>query len=195
MNLTYGILYNPENAVNNNINYICSDNKIHIRFRDYTKEQVITGFEQKLAYLMTYLANYSEFKNMLERYTPDELTKCMLQSSDVKNIFEAIRYAKQINFKGFKLYQNYKKTATSLPFGDVDSNAFPIRKDTYEIIKLGSLEYFLKKLKIGLIDYLFNDGYSVIIYRKSTKDVNKKFINKENKKSNFELDSDYVPLW
>ena len=60
--LTCSVLYTPSKndlAIDSdNLKYLCRDNKIHIRFRDYNKKQVIRGFESKLTYLLTYLMNY-----------------------------------------------------------------------------------------------------------------------------------------
>ena len=39
--LTYSILYTPDQTTNPGVNYVCSDKKIHVRFRDFNKEQVI----------------------------------------------------------------------------------------------------------------------------------------------------------
>ena len=62
MALTCSILYTPSvSRIKTNIDnlkYICRDNKIHIRFKDYNKKQVIKGVEAKLTYLITYLMNY-----------------------------------------------------------------------------------------------------------------------------------------
>ena len=38
--LTYSVIYTPDLTTDTGINYVCSDNKIHIRFRDFNKPQV-----------------------------------------------------------------------------------------------------------------------------------------------------------
>ena len=57
--LSYSLVYTPDTATSELTNPVCSDKRIHIRFRDFNKPQMISGFERKLTYLMTALMNYS----------------------------------------------------------------------------------------------------------------------------------------
>lgn len=192
--LTYSIIYTPDITTNNGVNYVCSDNKIHIRFRDFNKPQVISGFERKLTYLMTYLMNYSFVSELFDHCNEKTLINALLDSIDVQKIYNAIKYDKQIDFKSFRLTSNYKRKDELVIFGKVEESAFPLTYDEFGLKKIADLETFLHKLKVGLLEYLFNDSYSIIIHEKDETDVNVKFINKELRK-NRAAESDFVELW
>ena len=181
--LTYSIFYTPswDPLSHNELNYVCSDNKIHIRFRDFDNEQVISGFERKLTYLLTYLMNYSYLPSIIGKYDDKTLIKNFSKSLDVLQVTHAIDlYISDRKSKGIKLKVNYKKSKC-LPFGSVNKDCFPLNmKD--DVIEVGSLKAFLNKLKINLDEYLFNDSYIIILRENKRKDVNNKFINKQAKK-------------
>lgn len=197
-NLTYSIYYTP-NAKNtdfDDVSYICSDKKIHIRFRDYNSEDIIVGFEKKLTYLLTYLLNYSYLPNVFGKYNERELMETFGRTNDVLDIINTIRRHLPLEeLKGFKLRTNYKKSECK-PFGDISTDVFPVEWVDKMAIK-GDLQTFLSKLKISLDDYLFNDNYMIIIRENKTINFNKKFINKANKKTNRQNLSnlDLVELW
>lgn len=196
--LTYSIYYTPSYDLkeHNDINYICSDNKIHIRFRDYNKEEIISGFEKKLTYLLTYLMNYSYLPKTVGNYDTKVLMDNFLKTDDVLEILNSIStYISAKVFKGFKLKANYKRSEC-LPFGCIDQDCFPLNCND-NIYETGSLKDFLEKLKINLTEYLFNDSYMIIIRENKGKTVNNKFINKQNKKLEKLRDSklDLVELW
>ena len=69
MSKNYALLYIPDLDTNaENINFVCSDNKIHFRFKDFIRPECIQGFEKKLTYLMTYLINSkNDIDNQLKR--------------------------------------------------------------------------------------------------------------------------------
>ena len=192
--LTYSILYTPELKTSPNINYVCSDNKIHVRFRDFNKEQIITGFEKKLTYLLSYLVNFSYINNLFDICDIKTVVNALLDSEDVKKIYNSIKYNKQIDFKCFRLTPNYKKT-DCIAFGKVLEEVFPLEYDEFGALKQATLETFLSKLKIGLLEYLFNDSYSIIIHKKQDEDINEKFKNKETRKETRLENTDYIKLW
>lgn len=197
-NLTYSIIYTPDKKSNTQgINYVCSDKKIHVRFRDFDSPQLITGFEKKLTYLMCYLMNYSYIVNLFKFCDSKILINALLESPDVKKIYEALRYSKKIEFKAFRLSLNYKKKGEEvMAFGKLEQEAFPLEYDEFGALKEATLETFLNKLKINLLEYLFNDSYSILIHKKEAEDVNAKFINKEERKNNkSELENDFIKLW
>lgn len=196
--LTYSIYYTPADDLLNAfpINYICSDNKIHSRFRDFNSEELIIGFEKKLAYLLTYLMNYSYLPRIIGDYDTDTLIKNFLKSSDVATIIAAVNIYNGSKIRGIRLRKNYNKKVDCKPFGDTDSNCFPLNiKD--DIIQCGDLNSFLSKLKISLDEYLFNDSYVIILREHREFEVNKKFINKMNKKLSRLSSSNYnvEELW
>lgn len=192
--LTYSIIYTPDLITEQGINYVCSDNKIHVRFRDFNKPQMISGFEKKLTYLVTYLMNYSYTSELFEHCNEKTLINALLDSPDMEKIYNAIKYDKQIDFKCFRLTANYKRKEERIAFGKLEQTAFPLMYDEFGAPKSADLDTFLHKLKIGLLEYLFNDSYSILIHEKTESDVNVKFVNKELRK-NRNSQSDYVELW
>lgn len=195
-NLTCGIYYSPNNKENDleKINYICADKKIHIRFRDFSEKEIISGFEKKLTYLLSYLMNFSYLPKVVDKYDSQVLITDFLKTTDVMTIYNEIKLYTHIdNIKGFKLTKNYKKKVCKA-FGEVNPYAFPLNiQDT--VVKTGNLNSFLTNFKINLIDYLFNDNYVIIIHEARTAKLSKfkrKQIRKEEKKNkNYNL----VELW
>lgn len=193
------ICYIPEELPQNELNFICSDNRVHVRFRDFDSPCVIAGFEQKLTYLLTYLMNYSYMRTTLILYSEDELIDGFLKSSDVAEINSCIRTEScNMKYKGIKLRKKYSKVKNDSykAFGSVNLACFPIHTEE-SMIKTGNLEVFLSAFKISLRDYLFNDNYIVIIDDIKTSEINKKFINKMNKKDYIASREflDVVELW
>ena len=139
--LTYSILYTPEERENPGINYVCSDNKIHVRFRDFNSPQVIKGFEKKLTYLMAYLMNYSFTSELFGHCNEKTIINALLESKDVKTIYDVIKYDMQIDFKAFRLTPNYKRKAEAKPFGDLFDLAFPLKYDEFQNNHLNSFGF------------------------------------------------------
>lgn len=192
MNLTYSLIYTPSLENTKYLDFICFDNKIHFRFKDFNKEQRIIGFEKKLTYLMCYLFNF-EFVDNINLSTNENLKK-FYKMDDVIEIYEIIRETLlNPKFKGFKAYINYKRFNKTAYFGELDKDCFPLLKDE-GVYKKGSLKTFLNLLNIDLKNYLFNDAYSILIHKNKNEVINEKFINKQNKKeSNKTLE--YEQLW
>ena len=172
--LTYSVLYTPDTKTNSQLNYVCSDKKIHVRFRDFNDEQIISGFEKKLTYLFTYLVNFSKIKELFGVCSPEIVMQALLDSSDVKQIEDDLKYKKQIDFKKFRLFVNYKRD-NCIPFGKIDNKVFPMELDERGVAKDGNLDTFLKILKVDLLEYLFNDSYSIIIHRDYHQNINNKY--------------------
>lgn len=195
-NLTYSIIYTPDAPTNKGVNYVCSDRKIHVRFRDFNKPQMISGFEKKLTYLFAYLMNFSYIVNLFEFCDQKVLINALLESEDVKKIYDSIKYDKQINFKSFRLTANYKK-GECIPFGKLDQGAFPLLYDEFNVPKTADLDTFLTKLKVNLLEFLFNDSYSILLHERNKQDddVNAKFVNKELRKNMKTTNNDYIQLW
>ena len=180
-------------------NYLCWDNKIHIRFRDYNSNQTIKGFEGKLTYLLSYLMNYGYLPKVLEKnnFKECDLIKDFLNTKAIITLCNNIRlFAMEDNFKGLKLSKNYKKDTDVIYFGKTDINCFPINDGSLEIRKDISLNSFLESFgNISLIEYLFNDAYSVVI-SEYKEDKKNKFIKKEERKLLKETSKEnFVELW
>ena len=100
------LCYTPNKAkVIENVKYTCSDNKIHIRFKDFNSPQTIKGFEAKLTYLISYLVNYCYLPTVLEDpVNEDILLKNFLQTSDLNEVLRTIKvFINPVKTNGFKL--------------------------------------------------------------------------------------------
>ena len=146
MNLTYNLVYTPSlddgyRADEKDINWLCSDRKIHIRLRDYNKPEVIVGFINKLTYLVTYLVN-SGCTASLEsmRENPDKYLSTFCENDEsflhlvdfIKSSLHDSRYS------GIKVTKVYRKKKVNKPnsFGIISDGAMPV-EDGY---KLGSIK-------------------------------------------------------
>lgn len=198
--LTVSILYTPTNKdwKKELPNYICSDNKVHIRFKDYITSERISGFEAKLTYLLSYLINYSYIPTLLVKTDNKVISDSFLKTDSVDDICSSIKFFMQNdNFKGLKLLKNYKRQLrTCNYFGKLDPNCFPLNYSS-DIPIAGSLNSFLINFgNISLDEYLFNDSIEIIIHEariiKEDK-FKRKEIRKNNKSKS--VDSDFVELW
>ena len=128
-NLVYSFSINRQDI--SDINFVCSDDRIHFRFKDYIKSEIIRGFEKKLTYLLSYLFNFDyKLKNTTNKPFKEVLND-FLHTSDIiyltKIIEDNITYK---NFKGLKGRVSYNKTnATQYPFGKINKEYFPVDKE------------------------------------------------------------------
>ena len=199
MKFTYGIYYSPaEDKIDDKIiNYVCYDNKIHVRFKDYNSEEIIVGFEKKLTYLLTYIMNYSYLPKVVGEYDENKIIYNFLKTNDVNEILNCIKnYIYDVKIKDIKLRKNYNRKDKIKPFGDVNPECFPLNENNGILIG-GDLKTFLRKFKINLNDYLFNDSYIIIISKDREIDINKKFIDRMNRRlSKVEASNyDVTELW
>lgn len=179
-----------------NVKYTCVDNKIHIRLKDYKNKEIISGFENKLRYLLSYLLNCCYLPTVLNTIEEDKLLESFNKSSDMQNLTNMLKLNLiKFEFKGIKISKNYKRNRC-ISFGDIDMNCFPLTIED-NVIKTGSLFEFLHNFgDIDLIKYLFDDGYEVIIQEEREMKLNK-FHRKQIRK-NLErkiVRKDLVQLW
>lgn len=201
MNLTYNLVYTPSlddgyRADEKDINWLCSDRKIHIRLRDYNKPEVIVGFINKLTYLVTYLVN-SGCTASLEsmRENPDKYLSTFCENDEsflhlvdfIKSSLHDSRYS------GIKVTKVYRKKKVNKPnsFGIISDGAMPV-EDGY---KLGDLSFFIGEFRIPLYEFLFNDAYTLVLQEKPAPlacydKFTRKSLNKSSTKEYFE----YVKL-
>lgn len=184
--LTYKLQYTPVKEyinIDSSI-YICSDNKVHIRFRDFNTEQIISGFEKKLTYLISYLMNFCYLPKVIKNYKEEDLIKDFLKTSDINTVINTIKvFSHGKPFRGLKLAKNYRKRACKY-FGNLNLNYFPLNKENSDIETAGTLQTFLDTFKISLEDYLFNDAYEIILGNFKNKSNNKfkdKLLRKEER--------------
>lgn len=109
------------NTKNKNLNmYLCKDNKIHIRLKQYNKKEKISGFEQKLTFLITfilqdeilsqtnlYLSQLKENKNNSSGIEWDDFITMFINNS--ANIKELDRLLKTciLNYKGLLILKRH----------------------------------------------------------------------------------------
>ena len=176
---------------NNYTDYTCFDKKIHVRLRDFNHKCSIYGFENKLAYLLTYLI-HTDYAIPLDDY--EHLNKVLKNFGTTDQVMEIVSVIanRTLNtkVKGIKILKNYNRQKTCKPFGDVVLEAFP---DTTDIIGKNALNTFLKKLNVTLEEYLYNDGiYLILTDKNKVKNTNQKFNNKAKQRYN---SCDLEVLW
>lgn len=195
INLVYSIIKTPSNQIKNkNLNmYLYSDEKIHLKFNDFSKPQLISGFEQKCSYLITYLFNHVfKFKSidhndllypnkdLWEKYSFKFLTEdesmFILKQTLMSNIS---------NCKGFVLLKNHKNTKNDNfwnSFGNIPILVCPSKITNYDQNEY-SLSIFLETFSVkSLAEYLFDDSIEIKISYNSTKKFDEKFKTKQSKK-------------
>ena len=195
--MKYYLVYSPEDEKwvdEYGINFLCSDNKIHIRLRNYEQKEVIHGFIDKLTYLITYLI-CGKWADMPAASPEKIISNFTKLDADFNNIEHIVKLSlHEDDFAGINIRKVYRKKPISKDklLGSFAEGTCPASKET---TWARSLSNFLSAFNVSLGDYLFNDAYEVVI----TDEVGEKphcyqkFINKkENKvKSVFK----YENLW
>ncbi len=187
MSLTYSLVYTPLKDLRRVVNYLYADGKVHFRFKDFEGRENIVGFEKKLNYLMTYLFNYA-YSPYEDMQLTKNIVKDFLKSPDVVQVYNVMKlHIVDKKFKGFKVNLNYSLTKQGgglskvvSPFGSINERCAPLQFRGRNYIK-GSLQTFLEILRIDLDNYLFNDGYSIVISNKGKIKDRDKLIKKQNK--------------
>jgi len=198
--LTYSLVYTPSlddglGADDRDINWLCSDRKIHIRLRDYTKPEVITGFVNKLTYLVTYLVN-SGCTSSLEsvRENPDSYLDTFCKNDeDFLRVVDLVKSSlHEPRYQGIKVSKVYRKKKVNKPnsFGIISDGVLQV-EDSY---KLGNLSYFVESMRIPLHEFLFNDAYTVVLSNDPARSCYDKFVRKSFNKSSAKGDLEYIPL-
>lgn len=192
--------YNKEDSrIDNSLDkYICSDNKIHIRLRDFNKEMFLIGFERKLTYLLSYLINYSYIPKLIGEYSEQDVLESFLLSEDVLNITSFIEQLvdNTLGFEGLLLSANYKRSKTNYKyFGKVKHKYFPLNIKN-DLIEIGNLAFFLKAFNVTLYDFLLDDNYVIWLHDKNL-EVTKKFDRRQSKKAQTAAsrNKDIAKLW
>lgn len=151
---------------NNNIDFnpVCSDGYIHVKFRDFSKTQIIEGFDLKLSFLITLIMHTRILPESNEVIKSKALQETYLK--ELVNCKEFIEIEKGLisifsNCKGLKINLFYSPKHKNIPFG--------------LITEFDKQQTILKKHLTFLID----DTIRVAIARAGKQTVlNKKFLNK-----------------
>ena len=196
-NYTYKLVYTPATEDNciataKDINFLCTDGKVHVRLRDYDHEEVIHGFVDKLTYAVTYL-----FQRVVVQESVTNATIEKLFNSDdslkiindwVINMFSEA--GKEC--KGLKISKNYRKIkkAKETPLGSFLPGTCPLVNGvTFGDIRF--LDTSMNFMDFGTL--LLDDSIDIVITKEITKDRYTKFSNKKKKVSKKELE--YIPLF
>lgn len=198
--LTYSVIYTPslddgKRANEKGIDFLCIDDKVHIRLRDYDRPESIKGFINKLTFLLTYLANASN--NSAAELNPDEHISLFCDNSeDFRMIVNSLKRNLEPRFSGIKLTKAYRKKGRGPkagPLGSMTVGTAPLIDGKL----YGDLKYFLDSIRLSLDTYLFDDAYSIQIQPAAEGASYAKFANKLNRKvsrSRGDVGFEYVPL-
>lgn len=195
--MKYYLVYSPEDEKwvdELGIDFLCSDNKVHIRLRNYDHPEVISGFVDKLTYLITYLI-CGKWADMPAASPEKIISNFTKLDEDFQRITEIIRdLLHEEKFAGIHIQKVYRKKPISKDklLGSFEPGTCPTSDDT---TWARSLSNFLETLNISLGEFLFNDAYDIVLTDEAGEKQHRyqKFINKkENKvKSVFK----YENLW
>jgi len=178
--------------------YLCFDNKIHVRFKDFNKEEFIIGFEKKLTYLLSYLINYCYIPKLIGEYSDKDIKTSFILDDDTLKIIQLIQnhIGTTHEFAGILIKPNYKRNENNYKyFGDTDIRFFP-QQIKNSLTEVGNLDLFLSTFKLDLYDYLFDDNYVIWLHNKEFK-VNDKFDKRKLKRINkkYNKNINIVELW
>lgn len=140
--------------------------------------------------------NYSYIPSVIGEYEVKPLIEGFLKTPDLATVLHTVKSnIHNQDFRGFNASKNYKRSNLKY-FGNVDKNCFPLEEGESGIISIGSLKTFLNTLKISLYEYLFNDGYFIVIHANKDQKLDAKFINKKLRKENRQtIVSNLEQLW
>lgn len=172
------------------INPLCSDNKFHIRFRDYEKEETIVGIEQKLTFLLTYAFNKEFLYKTNVIINGDEISSHTLWGTYRKPFLQYMEDTYQlqktlevwlINFKELKLLKNYRKERFNSPLRIFGSISDIIDSNAKTISGMDTVYNLLDRLNTDLLQFLFDDRIYLNIKKETEFNVYDKFINRRKK--------------
>jgi hypothetical protein len=197
MKMTYKIVYRPNAedriaATSKDIDFLCVDNKLHIRLRDYDHEEVIHGFVNKLTYVVTYLFQRAVVSGEL---TTNIFEKFVNSDTSLKNLSSWLETVYEYNgksFKGLKISENYRKIKKSVatPLGSFMTGTCPLKDG----ITYGDIDFFASSLNfIPIEELILNDSLDIVISKDVVKDTYTKFTNKSKKVKKDKLE--YIPLF
>lgn len=197
MKMTYKIVYNPTTddstpVTSKNISFICSDDKIHLRLRDYDHEEVIHGFINKLTYVVTYLFQRAVISDELTNNIFEKFVNSDESLKKIEMWLKSIYLANGKTLKGLKISRNYRKIKVphSTPLGSFLPGTCPLKDG----LSYGDLNFLQDTLRfIPLEELILNDSLDIVISKDVVKDSYTKFVNKSKKVKKDKLE--YIPLF
>ena len=192
--------------------YTCIDNKIHVRLRQYKESEKISGFVNKLTFLLTFLidrqvAGYSpdyikdiwksiesQGKEKAKQFFNDTIIR--LQNTPEYHLIENTVSLNIIDCIGIEITPVYAKkvlvTLMAEQFGFIP-----------EIRHLTNMPYtnwlvgFLESIHLNLEEYLFNDNFEIWLTDKSSNvaKATKKYRTKVARKTSSLSDKNSFTLW
>ena len=198
MALVYKVVYTPnkdtkQNVLDSSVNFLCSDDKLHIRLRDYDHEEVISGFVNKLTYVITYLIQNYVAGNKSDEEVIDSFVKNDAAFCEISLWLNEEFTSRGVNYKGIKLSKSYRKVKkNSKSLGSFKEGTCYLEGGC----KFASFENFA--LSLGIVNlgtFLLNDAIDLVIVKDtSKKSCYTKFTNKQVKKVK-KNKLEYIPLF
>ena len=116
----YNLVIRLNKSSNSDVNYLCKDNFIHIRLRDFgNKKEIISGLEDKLTFYVVWTLNKSlsqyleeDISKITNKDKYDELWNKVMNKYYESFEFQFINSILQIhypNMKGIKILPRYSK--------------------------------------------------------------------------------------
>ncbi len=179
---------------NSGTNFLCKDGYVHIRLGRFgDKKQKVSGFEQKLTFLITYLINevasghFStlEIQKSLDSSTYEEFFNKCLEILRGHFMYKDILYTIGeifLNFKGIKILPYYSLKHKPKSAFDLLGSCSLVESD------MNICDIFDLDIKEDLYGFLFDDNFEIYI-EEQTKIDESKYINKYKEKE------DYIDLW
>ena len=196
MALIYKVVYTPNKdtktlAIDSDINFLCSDKKLHIRLRDYDHEEVISGFINKLTYVITYLIQRCDVGTKSD----DEIISNFVKNdTDFKNIdafLQQVFSSRGLDYRGIKISKSYRKVKTSKnTLGSFKEGTCYLEDNC----KFGDFTFLTNSLGLDFVAFLLNDAVDLVITKDSLNNSYTKFVNKKLRKVN-KNKLEYIPLF
>lgn len=153
--------------------YVCCDDFIHVRLKNYTKPQIISGFVNKLSFVLTYLFNKKYTVTINDSKITDFKTYWDIHSRKfIEFLNTTYPFFDTTNIKISKAYApSVKMTNPTEQFGNINCN------DIINEVEL------LRMVFTENIDIVLTLNTNDICYKTATKKFKNKITKKANKKT------------
>jgi hypothetical protein len=182
--LTYSLVYSPGRGegpvTESGIDFLCADGKVHVRLRDYDREETISGFVGKLTYLITYLANYAGGRDGSRFLSEDDAIRWVERKVNEEwELGDTLRAGlRRGDFAGVSIARNFRRVPGHSALGSMGKELCP-----YSSAGECSERLFASALGISIGEFLFDDAYEISIHRKREPHPYSKYLNKARRKT------------